>query len=118
LRASPRRAEDRRQHTVDLKGPVATAGETGPPGWIDLRRGADGFRIAVTEVPPDAAVPPLTVGGSGAYLLVVSGAIDDSGVPFAAGSITWRGAGDPVRSHAAAGGARLALLQFPLAPAA
>jgi hypothetical protein len=118
LQASPRPAEDRRQHTIDLKGPVASAGEAGPSAWIDLRQSADGFAIAVTEVPAGAAAPPRPVGGSGGYLLVVSGAIDDEGGPYEAGSIAWRAAGDPVGSHAAGGGARLALLQFPLAPAA
>lgn len=115
LQASPRPAEDRRQHTVDIKGPVATAGETGSSGWIDLRSAPDGLRIAVTEVAPHAAAPPLTVGGSGAYLLVVDGGIEDEGGPYGAGSLTWRAAGDPVGSHAAGRGARLALLQFPAA---
>jgi len=118
LQAWPRPAGDRRQHIVDLKGPPEAAGETGPSGWVGLRSGADRFRIAVAEVPPDAAAPPLTVGGSGAYLLVVRGAIEDEGGPYEAGSLTWRGAGDPVGSHASGRGARLALLQFPLAPAA
>jgi hypothetical protein len=118
LQASTRPAEDRRQQTVDLRGPTETAGETGTPEWIDLRRATDGFRIAVTGVPPHAAAPPLLVGGSGAYLLVVGGAIADKGGPYEAGSIAWRAAGDPVGSHAAGRGARLALLQFPLAPAA
>jgi hypothetical protein len=118
LQASPAPAGDRRQHTVDLREPVETTGGAGPSEWIDLRQSADGFRIAVTEVPPDAAAPPLTVGGSGAYFLVVSGAIDDRGEPYAAGSITWRAAGDGVASRADGRGARLALLQFPLTPAA
>jgi hypothetical protein len=118
LRASSRPAGDRRQHTVDLKGSPEAAVETGPPGWVDLRSGADGFRIAVTEVPPDEAAPPLTVGGGGAYLLVVRGAMKDGGGQYEAGSLTWRGAGEPVGSHASGRGARLALLQFPLAPAA
>ena len=65
-----------------------------------------------------AAAPPVTVGGSGAYLLVVRGAVDDREGLYEAGSITWRAAGDVVRSQAAAGGARLALLQFPFATAA
>ena len=62
-----------------------------------MRQAADGFRIAVTGLPPHATAPPLTVGGSGAYLLVVSGAIDDSGGPYGTGSVTWRAAGDSVR---------------------
>jgi hypothetical protein len=118
LQSSMRPAGDRRQHTVDLREPVETADGTGPSGWTDVRRAADGFRIAVTGLPPHATSPPLTVGGSGAYLLVVSGAIDDSGGPYGAGSVTWRAAGDSVRSHAGEKGARLALLQFPLARAA
>jgi hypothetical protein len=118
LQSSIRAAGDRRQYTVDLKGPPETARQPVPSRWTDVRQSADGFRIAVTEVPPDEVAPPLTVGGSGAYLLVVSGAIRDKGGPYEAGSITWRVPGDPVASHAAGGGARLALLQFPLAPAA
>jgi len=117
LAASTRPAEDRRQHTIDLREPTGTAQEAAPSDWTDLEQAADGFRIAVTGVPAHAAAPPLTVGGSGAYVLVVRGAIDDVGGPYEAGSITWRAAGDPVRIHASAGGARLALLQFPLAAA-
>jgi hypothetical protein len=118
LRSSMRPAGDRRQHTVDLKEPVETTGETGRSEWIDLQRSADGFRIAVTAVPPLAAAPPVVVGGSGAYLLVVGGAIDDDGGPYGSGSIAWRAAGDSVRSQAAERGARLALLQFPGVPGA
>jgi hypothetical protein len=118
LRASTRAAGDRRQHTVDLRAPVEVVAETGRAEWVDLRRGADGFRIAVTGVPPDADAPQLSVGGSGAYLLVVSGAIDDGDGPYGAGSIAWRAAGDSVEIHAAGEGARLALLQFPFALAA
>jgi hypothetical protein len=62
LQASTRPAEDRRQQTVDLRGPTETAGETGPPEWIDLRSATDGFRIAVTGVLPHAAAPPLLAG--------------------------------------------------------
>jgi hypothetical protein len=118
LQASTRPAGDRRQHTVDLRQPVEAAGETGRSEWLDLRQAADGFRIAVTGLPSNAAAPPLTVGGSGAYVLVVRGGVDDRGGPYAAGSIMWHAAGDSVRSRAAGSGARLALLQFPLAPAA
>jgi hypothetical protein len=118
LQASTRPAGDRRQHTVDLREPAEIAGETGHSEWIDVRQSADGFRIAVAAMSPNTAAPPMSVGGSGAYLLVLSGAIDDSGGPYAAGSLTWRAAGDSVQSHAAGGGARLALLQFPLARAA
>jgi hypothetical protein len=124
LQASTRPADDRRQCTVDLKGPVAesvaSTGGIGRSEWIDLRRSADGFRIAVTGVPPHGAAPPVVVGGSGAYLVVVSGAIDDDdeGGPYGPGSITWRASGDSGRSQAADRGARLALLQFPGAPAA
>jgi hypothetical protein len=118
LRASTRPAGDRRQHTVDLRAPAEAAAQTGRAEWVDLRRGGDGFRIAVTGVPPDADAPLLSVGGSGAYLLVVRGAIDDRDGPYGAGSIAWRAAGDSVKSRAAGEGARLALLQFPFAPAA
>jgi hypothetical protein len=117
VQASARPAGDRRQHTVDLRAPTETSGGTGPSAWTDLRQGADGLRIAVTGIPAHAAAPPFTVGGCGAYLVVVSGTIDDGGGPYAAGSIMWRGAGDSVRCHAAAGGAQLALLQFPSATA-
>ena len=116
--ASSRPAKDRRQCTVDLREPAGSAGGTGGSGWIDLAQAPDGLRIAVTGVSARAAAPPVTVGGSGGYLLVVSGAVDDGGEQYEAGSITWRAAGDSVRSQAAAGGARLALLQFPCATAA
>jgi hypothetical protein len=118
LAASSRPAKDRRQCTVDLREPAGSAGGTGGSGWIDLAQAPDGLRIAVTGVSARAAAPPVTVGGSGGYLLVVSGAVDDGGEQYEAGSITWRAAGDSVRSQAAAGGARLALLQFPCATAA
>jgi hypothetical protein len=116
LQASTRPAGDRRQHTVDLRNADVAAG-TEPSEWIDLRRAADGLRIAVIGVSANSAARALTVGGNGAYVLVVSGAVDDSGGPYEAGSIMWHAAGDAVRSRAGAGGARLALLQFPLATA-
>jgi hypothetical protein len=118
LHASKRPAGDRRQHTVDLREPTETVGETARSEWVDLQRGADGFRIAVTGVPPDADAPFLLVGGGGAYLLVVSGAIEDRDGPYGVGSISWCAAGVSVKSRAAGEGARLALLQFPLALAA
>jgi hypothetical protein len=117
LQASTRPARDRRQHAVDLRD-ADTVGGTGPSEWVDLRRAPDGFRIAVIGVSANAATPALTVGGNGGYALVVSGAVDDRGGPFEAGSIMWHAAGDSVRSRAGAAGARLALLQFPVAAAA
>ena len=48
---------------------------------------------------------------------MVDGGIEDEGGPYEAGSLTWRAAGDPVGSHAAGRGARLALAyQGPVAP--
>jgi redox-sensitive bicupin YhaK (pirin superfamily) len=117
LRASHRRAADRRQVTVDLRHASGSAGGADQSHWVDLRHGADGFRIAVSRVSASAAVPLRTVGGSGAYVLVVNGAIEVNGTPYGAGSIAWRAAGDPVACEAGGEGARLALLQFPLAPA-
>lgn len=117
LQALTRPARDRRQHTVDLRDAGAAEG-TGPSEWCDLRCDADGFRIAVIGVSAGAAAPALTVGGNGAYALVVSGAVDDRGGSFEAGSIMWHAVGDSVRSRAGATGARLALLQFPVATAA
>ena len=114
LAASSRPAEDRRQCTVDLREPVETAGGTGSSEWIDLVQAADGFRIAVTGVPAHAAAPPVTVGGNGAYVLVVHGAVDDGGALYEAGSITWRAAGDSVRSQAAGRGCPTGALAVPV----
>jgi len=115
MAASNRPAADHRQYTVDLREAV---GGTGPSEWVDLAQTGDGFRIAVTGVPAHSAPPPVIVGGSGAYVLVVRGAVDDGEGSHEAGSITWRAPGDFVPSRAAGEGARLALLQFPLGTAA
>jgi hypothetical protein len=113
LASSPIPAGDRRQQTVDLQVSRGAAGGPGRSEWTDVRRGADGFRIAVADVPPHAAAPHLTAGGSGAYVVVVSGAVDDDGSPYGPGSLRWCDASDSLRSRAGEGGARLALLQFP-----
>jgi hypothetical protein len=113
LRASPYRAADRRQHTLDLREPAGEPAPTGRPAWSDLLSAADGFRVAVTGLSGGAVSCSITVGGAGAYVLVVSGALDGDGAPHAAGAVTWRAAGETFRAVATEAGARVALLQFP-----
>jgi hypothetical protein len=113
LRTSPNGAADRRQHTVDLREPTGEPAPTGRPAWGDLLSGADGFRVAVTGLPGGAASRSITVRGGGAYVLVVSGALEGDGAPHAAGALTWRTAGETFRAVATDTGARVALLQFP-----
>jgi hypothetical protein len=117
LGVSPRRAEVHRQHVIDLRGPAGEPGRTGRPAWNELLNGPDGFRVAVTALPGGAVCDPIAVGGAGAYALVVSGTLESDGAPPAAGAVTWCAAGETFRTVAGTAGARVALLQFPIAPA-
>ena len=114
LRASSRPAGDRQQHTVDLRAPAADSGSGNATKWNELVKGPDAFRVAVTGLAHGAASPSLTVGGAGAYLLVVSGAVDDGAAPRGAGAIIWCAAGETFQAVAGPAGARVALLQFPV----
>jgi hypothetical protein len=117
LRASSRRATDRRQHTIDLRGPADASGRAGGPAWDVLLHGLDGFCVAATSVPDGAVSDPITVGGAGAYALVVSGALEGDATAPAAGAVAWCAAGETFRAVATDLGARVALLQFPVTAA-
>jgi hypothetical protein len=118
LDASSLKAKDRRQHTIDLRGPIGEPGRTGRPAWDELLNGPDGFRVAVIGLPRGAVAESITVAGAGAYVLVVSGALVGDGAPLGAGVVTWRAAGETFSAVAADAGARVALLQFPVSVAA
>jgi hypothetical protein len=108
LATADRPAADRRTTTVDLRA-VDTGGAG---GWCDVVADADGLRIAVTDHP--GAFDPGTVGGAGAYVVVVAGELAGSDGPMPAGTFAWCPPGDePAIPPASDCGARVALLQFP-----
>jgi len=118
LQASYEPTGDRRQHIIDLRRHAGEPDHDEHPDWDDLLSGTDGFRVAVIELPGGTVSRPIAVGGAGAYVLVVSGALDNGGASHTRGAFTWRAAGETFRAAAAAAGARVALLQFPVAPVA
>jgi hypothetical protein len=125
LQTVKRPAADRRQHTLDLGQSLREAPSAGTRSWIDLCQEADGFRISAIELLGRSIAPAVTVGGGGAYLVVMDGTIDSEGEAYGPGAIRWCAVGEsaPERSgrsgrsgRAGREGAQLALLQFP-APA-
>jgi hypothetical protein len=113
LKDGPRPASARRSLTFDLAGAV-TAGD----GWTDLMWADDDLRVAVTDLGEGAAVAPVTVGGDGAYVLVVTGAVRDSVAgELPEGSTAWVPPGAVVSGLVgAAPVARVALAQLPQRP--
>jgi hypothetical protein len=117
LAASERPAADRRQHTVDLRAALGVAAPSAGSRWTEVCDGGDGFRIAVVALRARATAPVLTAAGGGAFLLVMVGTVEGEGGPYGAGAIRWHVAGETVPARAGNEGARLAFLQFPVAPA-
>ena len=115
LSTSARSAGDRRNVTVDLC--ADRHGEaTSATGWHDLLADSDGFRVTVHRADSGQPTNPLAVGGGGAYVAVVAGAVDDEGTARGAGAISWHEPGSSFQAVAAQNGTRLALLQFPTFP--
>jgi hypothetical protein len=56
----------------------------------------------------------VTIGGAGAYLVVIGGAVCEAEGRGGVGAITWVDPGESVRATAGEEGCRLALLQFPV----
>lgn len=115
LAVAERPASVRRQHTVDLGAALAAAAPSGGSPWTEVCGGGDGFRIAVVALPARATTPAFTAAGGGAFLIVMDGTVDAEGGPYGAGALRWHAAGETEPARAGNGGARLALLQFPVA---
>jgi hypothetical protein len=88
----------------------------GGNGWQDVAADDDGLRIAVCALAPRATAP-VTVGGAGAYVAVVDGAVAADGRVAPRGAVAWCPPGQ-AEVVAGDGGATVALLQFPAEPAA
>jgi len=102
LREEGLEAGARRTFTLDL---VGADGE--------LVGDDDGLRVAVVTVDAGAKVAMGPAAGSGAFVVVVDGAVDADDGRHAARSLTWCGRGGSLTATAAADGARLAWLQLP-----
>lgn len=86
--------------------------------WTELVHDADGLRVAIFESAAAGAVALPPVGGAGAYLIVVSGAIAVDGARLGAGALTWVDPGEePGKVQSSEPGTRIGLCQLP-APAA
>ncbi len=94
----------RRTFTVRLPTPSGA-------GWEDVTADDDGLRVAVRAVGAGATVP-VHVAGAGAYLAVTDGSVAGATGPAGRGAVAWCPVGTAEVS-AGAGGAALALLQFP-----
>jgi hypothetical protein len=107
LEASGRPTSDRRNLALDLHAP------TGTGAWQDLVAEDDELRISVSIPGPGQAVETRSVGGAGAYALVLDGSLvtEEGGAPT--GSLRWLPPGSHVGGRAGPDGARLVALQFP-----
>ena len=114
LATSARSAQDRRNVTIDLRTSPDEAGGDATSEWLDLLTGADGLRVAVHQGIGGSSMAPVLVGGAGAYIAVVDGALDDAGTPRGPGAIAWQDPGTSFHAVATDSGARVALLQFPV----
>lgn len=113
LAASSRPAADRRNIALDLRTTLdPTRGRT--TDWVDLRTDDDELRIAVVDLAGHQAAPSTPVGGAGAFVAVVEGAVDDPACPHQVGALAWQEPGTVLDVAAADHGARVALLQFPV----
>lgn len=108
LARSARGADGRRNVAVALDDPLE------PGRWSHLHDDPDGLRISVIELGPGDAAPPLTIGGAGAYAVVVDGAVATADGVRTRDAMRWHVAGDTVQTTAGDGGARVAVLQFPV----
>jgi hypothetical protein len=79
----------------------------------DLVTDDDGLRVAVATVDAGADVSMGPAAGSGAFVVVVAGAVDAGDGRHPAGSLTWCGPGESLTAKAAGDGARVAWLQLP-----
>lgn len=101
LKDIPESVSDRRNVTHDI---TASTGV--------LRDDPDGLRIEVIEAASDAAITA-RVGGSGAYVVVVSGSLTIGAEPIGADSIVWLDAGESLDGASGPDGVRIAVLQYP-----
>jgi hypothetical protein len=111
LASSERPVAARRNLTVDV-------GQAVEPGHVHRHvADEDGLVIATAEVGPASSVSLAPIGGSGAYLVVVAGAVaagdGDDGEATGPGSLAWVDPGAAVELHAGPTGARVAVLQLP-----
>jgi hypothetical protein len=74
---------------------------------------ADGLRVTVAVVDAGANLAMGPAAGSGAFVVVVEGAVDDDQGRHVAGSLAWCGPGESMTATGAGAGARLAWLQLP-----
>jgi hypothetical protein len=79
----------------------------------DLLTDDDGLRVAVAAVDAGADVSLGPAAGSGAFVVVVAGAVEVGDGRHAARSLTWCGPGESLRATAGGDGARVAWLQLP-----
>jgi len=116
LARSARPPASRRNVSVDLLD-RASATRTDPRGdlasWTSLLAGDDELRVALGTCPSHSTIDTGTVGGSGAYLLVLEGSIDSGAGEAEGGALAWMPPGGSATGRAGSSGCRLALLQFP-----
>ncbi|MGE0878717.1 MAG: hypothetical protein AB7L13_07500 [Acidimicrobiia bacterium] len=78
----------------------------------------DGLRVETMSAASHESIPEFTVEGAGAYVVVLSGTVDNGNEAVGTGSIAWLDAGTTVKAQrAGCDGAQLVLLQYPVKPA-
>jgi hypothetical protein len=97
----------RRNVTVDLNEASASA------GWVDAAADDDGLRIAIATVAANGDLTTEPAAGTGAFVVIVAGELDDEDGVHGSGSLTWCPPGSSLSTRATAAGARVAWLQLP-----
>jgi hypothetical protein len=105
-------ADNLEQHGIEARGRrTFTLDLTDTDG--DLVRDGDGLRVTVSTADPGANLSMGPAAGSGAFVVVVAGAIEAADGRHPARSLTWCSPGESVQAAAGDDGARLAWLQLP-----
>lgn len=103
---------DARRRNLTVDPAPAVAGR-----WLDRHADDDGLRIARLDLAPGAGGDGPTVGGRGAWLVVLEGSVLDA-AERPTGSLRWCGPGAAAPVVAGGRGAALLLVQFPASPPA
>jgi len=105
-------AENLEHHGIEARGRrTFTLDLTGADG--DLVADADGLRVAVASADAGGELAMGPAAGSGAFVVVVAGAVDADDGRHPERSLTWCGPGESMRAIAGDHEARVAWLQLP-----
>lgn len=110
IAADPRQPSSRRNMTFSTFPDTPTSA-----AWTDQQNDLDGLRVSSTSLDPSEASSTIRIGGLGAFIVVLRGAIaaGSLGQSLGAGSLRWAPTGSEVSVVASEDGADLVTVQFP-----